>query len=53
MGAMMSFLQGESGQGLAEYSFIFAIVVLLALGALVTVGNSIETLLGWVGAEYP
>ncbi|MDW7650965.1 MAG: Flp family type IVb pilin [Bacillota bacterium] len=36
----------ESGQGMTEYALILALVSIIAIGALITMGDTIKTIFG-------
>ncbi|MFN8507801.1 MAG: hypothetical protein U0547_09575 [Dehalococcoidia bacterium] len=39
--------QNETGQGLAEYGLILALIAVVCAGALATFGQGLSTLIGW------
>ena len=40
----------EEGQGLAEYALILALIAIIAIAALIFLGNSISSILSTIGA---
>ena len=46
-----SFRRDEEGQGLAEYALILALVSVLAIVALIFLGNQVSTILSTVGTS--
>jgi Flp pilus assembly pilin Flp len=42
---------GESGQGLAEYALILALVAIVAVSALLFLGGGIDSILSVVGSS--
>ena len=50
---MVNFLlqrRDEDGQGLAEYALILALIAIIAIAALVFLGDTIATILSEIGA---
>ena len=48
--ALISHLRhDEEGQGLAEYALILALIAIIAIAALVFLGNQISTIMSTVG----
>lgn len=41
----------ESGQGLAEYALILALIAIIAILALIFLGTQISTILSTIGAQ--
>jgi pilus assembly protein Flp/PilA len=41
----------EEGQGLAEYGLILALIAVVCIGALVTLGGNINSVLGTLGSN--
>jgi Flp/Fap pilin component. len=44
-----SFRHDDEGQGLAEYALILALIAILAIVALIFLGNQVSTVLSTVG----
>ena len=44
-------IRGESGQGLAEYALILALVAIVAVSALLFLGGGIDSILSVVGSS--
>ena len=44
-------LEGEEGQGLAEYALILALIAIIAIVALIFLGSNISSILHNVGAS--
>ena len=51
MGAIKRLLKEESGQGLAEYGLILALIAIVVVFALKSLGNTISNKLNEVGNE--
>ena len=45
--------RGSTGQGLAEYALILALIAVIAIVALLFLGQSISTILSTIGATRP
>lgn len=43
-------LQEEDGQGLAEYALILALIAIIAIAALIFLGEQISSILSTIGA---
>lgn len=41
----------ETGQGMVEYALVVAIVSVVAIAALKTIGTNVNTMLTWVGSQ--
>lgn len=39
---------GEAGQGLVEYTFLLALITVVCVGALMSLGETIQRLPGWL-----
>ena len=40
---MMKFLKDESGQGMVEYALILALIAVVVIGAVTTLGTTVNT----------
>jgi len=45
--------EGATGQGLAEYALILALIAVIAIVALLFLGQSISSVLSTIGAAHP
>lgn len=50
---MEKIITSESGQGLAEYSLILSLILLVAIVAISALGGNINAFLSKVGSEWP
>jgi pilus assembly protein Flp/PilA len=46
-----SWLQGDDGQGLAEYALILALIAIIAIVALIFLGGQISKIISTVGGS--
>lgn len=46
---LLRYIRSETGQGLAEYALILALIAILAIAAVTFMGGSINTLLSDLG----
>jgi pilus assembly protein Flp/PilA len=46
-----SFQREETGQGLAEYALVLALIAIIAIVALIFLGGQVSTILSQVGAS--
>jgi pilus assembly protein Flp/PilA len=44
-------LKRESGQGLAEYALILALIAVVAIAALIFLGGQVNSILSYIGAN--
>jgi pilus assembly protein Flp/PilA len=44
-------LDREEGQGLAEYALILALIAVVAIAALIFLGNQVNSILSYIGAN--
>ena len=51
MGIVRFLRRAETGQGLAEYALILSLIAIIAIAALVFLGNQVSTILSKVGAS--
>jgi pilus assembly protein Flp/PilA len=51
IGTFIRRLQGEDGQGLAEYALILALIAIIAIVALIFLGNQVSSIISKVGVS--
>ena len=51
LSALLSSLEDEIGQGLAEYALILALIAIVAIIALIFLGNQVSQILSNVGTS--
>jgi pilus assembly protein Flp/PilA len=47
----LAMLKRESGQGLAEYALILALIAVVAIAALIFLGGQVNSILSYIGAN--
>jgi pilus assembly protein Flp/PilA len=48
---LQSFLKDDEGQGLVEYALLLALIAIVAIGAITTVGEKVEATFTFIGKQ--